>query len=101
MKQMSAELGFRVEADGLGIPSAPPFANKEDERATGKRKLAAAYRISAHYGLAYGEGGHITYRDPILPDHFWLNPLVWISAASACRTWFWCATTAQWRRGAA
>ncbi len=75
MKQMSAELEFRVEADGLSVPSAQPFANKEDERAAGKRKLAAAYRIFAHYGLAYGAGGHITYRDPILGDHFWLNPL--------------------------
>lgn len=47
----------------------------EEERYLGKQHLAAAFRIFAHTGLSYGPGGHITYRDPILTDHFWINPL--------------------------
>jgi len=40
----------------------PTFPNKEDERIFGKRRLAAAFRIFAFYGLNLGVGGHITYR---------------------------------------
>ena len=76
MNTMSTELEFRVEADGsMSVPAGQTYENADEERAAGKRKLAAAYRIFAHYGLAYGAGGHITYRDPVLTDHFWLNPL--------------------------
>lgn len=75
MGKMSQGLELRLQADGVTVPEATKFASKEEERIDGKRRLAAAFRIFAYYGLNYGPGGHITYRDPILTDHFWINPL--------------------------
>ena len=35
----------------------------------------AAFRVFADRGYDEGVAGHISVRDPILTDHFWLNPL--------------------------
>lgn len=75
MGKMSPGLELRVQADGLSWPEMPRFASKEEQRQDGKQRLAAAFRIFAHYGFDSGIGGHITYRDPIEPEHFWVNPL--------------------------
>ncbi|KAL4928843.1 class II aldolase/adducin N-terminal [Aspergillus undulatus] len=40
-----------------------------------KLHLAAAFRIFADRGFDKGVAGHISVRDPILTDHFWINPL--------------------------
>jgi ribulose-5-phosphate 4-epimerase/fuculose-1-phosphate aldolase len=75
MGKIERELGLTLANDGLKWPEMPVFASLQDERLHRKQRLAAAYRIFAHYGLNYGVGGHITVRDPILTDHFWVNPL--------------------------
>jgi len=59
----------------LNIRAYPKFASLEDERLYRKQHLAAAYRIFASRGFDEGVAGHISVRDPILTDHFWLNPL--------------------------
>lgn len=46
----------------------------EEERLHRKRQLAAALRIFSDRGFDEGAGGHITARDPIRTDHFWINP---------------------------
>ncbi|KAH8170430.1 hypothetical protein LIA77_09211 [Sarocladium implicatum] len=53
----------------------PKFDNLEDERLYRKQHLAAAFRVFADRGFDEGVAGHISVRDPILTDHFWLNPL--------------------------
>lgn len=60
----------------IGFLSPPKleFATKEEERDYIKGRLAGAYRIFGHYGLNEGLAGHITVRDPIEPDTFWVNP---------------------------
>ncbi|MEV4545619.1 class II aldolase/adducin family protein [Micromonospora echinaurantiaca] len=45
----------------------------EEERQHRKRQLAATLRIFARLGFDEGAGGHVTARDPIRPDHFWIN----------------------------
>ena len=75
MEKLEQELGLTLSGDGLKWPDMPGFASKADERLHRKQRLAAAYRIFAFYGLDSGIGGHITVRDPILTDHFWVNPL--------------------------
>jgi ribulose-5-phosphate 4-epimerase/fuculose-1-phosphate aldolase len=40
-----------------------------------KKMLIAAFRIFGQFGFDEGLAGHITVRDPILLDHFWVNPL--------------------------
>lgn len=37
-------------------------------------RLAAAFRIFGRYGFDEGVAGHITLRDPVDPDTFWVNP---------------------------
>ncbi|CAL5869825.1 uncharacterized protein PFLUO_LOCUS4056 [Penicillium psychrofluorescens] len=59
----------------LKIREYPKFATLEEERVYRKQHLAAAFRIFADRGYDEGVAGHISVRDPILTDHFWLNPL--------------------------
>lgn len=57
------------------IPAPPTFKDKEQEREYLKGRLALAFRIFAKNGFDEGLAGHITLRDPVLTDHFWVNPL--------------------------
>ncbi|KAF8174592.1 class II aldolase/adducin domain-containing protein [Mycena galopus ATCC 62051] len=56
------------------IPSPPVFATKLEEREFLKFRLAQALRIFGNRGYDEGVAGHITVRDPIRPDCFWVNP---------------------------
>lgn len=47
----------------------------EAERTHRRQRLAAAFRLFGRYGYEVGLAGHFTARDPILTDHFWVNPL--------------------------
>lgn len=51
-----------------------PPADAEAERLHRRQRLAAAFRLFARHGFDQGLAGHITARDPELPDHFWVNP---------------------------
>jgi ribulose-5-phosphate 4-epimerase/fuculose-1-phosphate aldolase len=46
----------------------------EEERDHRKLRLVVALRAFAAAGFDEGAGGHITARDPIEPEHFWINP---------------------------
>ncbi|KAK7217016.1 hypothetical protein V2G26_005019 [Clonostachys chloroleuca] len=59
----------------LKMRTQPKFDNPEDERMYRKQHLAAACRVFASRGFDEGVAGHFSVRDPILTDHFWLNPL--------------------------
>lgn len=52
----------------------PKFADKYEERDYLKGRLAAAFRIFGKYGFDEGVAGHITLRDPVDPQTFWVNP---------------------------
>jgi ribulose-5-phosphate 4-epimerase/fuculose-1-phosphate aldolase len=56
------------------FPTKPQFDNLEDERQHRKERLAAGFRLFAKFGFEEGVAGHITARDPIEPDTFWVNP---------------------------
>ena len=58
----------------LNFPSPPVFESVENERIHRQQRLAAAFRLFAHYGFDKGVAGHITVRDPEFPDCFWVNP---------------------------
>ncbi|KAF2239882.1 arad-like aldolase/epimerase [Viridothelium virens] len=68
-------LGKTVSGKKLKIREYPKFDSLEEERLYRKQHLAAAFRIFAERGFDEGVAGHISVRDPILTDHFWLNPL--------------------------
>jgi ribulose-5-phosphate 4-epimerase/fuculose-1-phosphate aldolase len=56
------------------FPTMPTFDTLEDERQYRKERLAAGFRLFAKFGFEEGVAGHITARDPIEPDTFWVNP---------------------------
>ena len=66
----------KTAGQDVGFLSPPnlEFKNKYEEREYIKGRLAGAYRIFGHYGLNEGIAGHITVRDPIEPETFWVNP---------------------------
>ncbi|VUC30662.1 unnamed protein product [Clonostachys rosea] len=69
-----------AEQNGVGAQSqkllAPPvFDNKYEEREYLKGRLALAFRLFGKFGFDEGVAGHITLRDPVRPDHFWVNPM--------------------------
>lgn len=52
----------------------PVFTDAHAHRAHARLRLAAGFRLFAKLGLNSGVAGHVTVRDPVLPDHFWVNP---------------------------
>lgn len=56
------------------FPKAPTFDDKHEEREYLKGRLTAAFRIFGKLGFEEGVAGHITVRDPVEPDSFWVNP---------------------------
>ena len=56
------------------FPTMPEFASPEEERQHRKQRLAAGFRLFAKFGFEEGVAGHITARDPIEPETFWVNP---------------------------
>lgn len=58
----------------FGQASLPVQPTAGLERLYRQQRLAAGYRLFARHGFDMGGAGHITARDPELPDHFWVNP---------------------------
>ncbi|CAA7271762.1 unnamed protein product [Cyclocybe aegerita] len=56
------------------FPTPPTFDSQLEERDYLKFRLAQAFRIFGNFGYNEGVAGHITVRDPIRPDCFWVNP---------------------------
>ncbi|KAG1745632.1 class II aldolase/adducin domain-containing protein [Suillus lakei] len=56
------------------VPVPPTFSDPFEHRAFLKFRLAQAYRIFAKYGYDEGVAGHITVRDPIKLNCYWVNP---------------------------
>ncbi|TFL02986.1 class II aldolase/adducin N-terminal [Pterulicium gracile] len=52
----------------------PKFQDRYAEREWVKAHLAAAFRFWGKQGFGDGVSGHITVKDPVLPDHYWMNP---------------------------
>ncbi|KAI1394600.1 class 2 aldolase adducin domain-containing protein [Hypoxylon fuscum] len=46
----------------------------EAQRRWQLEQMAGAFRIFARLGFADGSSGHISLRDPVKPDTFWINP---------------------------
>ena len=63
-----------VVQQNITMPTPPVFSSVAEERRHRKERLAAAFRLFAHFRFDEGVAGHITARDPELTDHFWVNP---------------------------
>ncbi len=58
----------------VSVPKMPEFNDLEQEREHLKLHLAAAIRVFGELGFDEGVAGHLTVRDPIRTDCFWVNP---------------------------
>ena len=52
----------------------PTFQSPQEERLHLKQRLAAAFRLFSKFNYDEGVAGHITARDPVERDTFWVNP---------------------------
>lgn len=57
--------------------SIPTFEDKYAERQWAKEHMAGAFRVFAKLGYTDGAGGHISLRDPVRPDCFWISKESW------------------------
>jgi len=64
------ERGERIPLD----PTIPALLPPEEKRRHRKQRLAASFRIFAHFGFDEAAAGYIMARDPIRTDCFWVNP---------------------------
>jgi hypothetical protein len=51
----------------------PSFDDPYAERQWAKEQMAGAFRVWAKLGYNDGAGGHISLRDPVQPDCFWIS----------------------------
>ena len=59
----------------VALPGIPSFSNLEEKRKWQLEHMAGAFRVFARHGFTEGMSGHISVRDPIEPNAFWINPL--------------------------
>lgn len=58
----------------LKLRGIPVFTEMHEKRKWMKEHMAAAFRFFGRQGYGEGISGHISMRDPVLKDHFWMNP---------------------------
>lgn len=78
MQQDSIEQQARkmtLGGEKFTIPMPPQFSDLNQRREYEKQRLAAGFRVFALHGFDEGLAGHITVRDCIEPDTFWVNPV--------------------------
>lgn len=59
---------------GYEFPGIPRIADPYKKRQWQLEHMAGAFRVFARKGFTEGTSGHISVRDPIDPDTFWINP---------------------------
>ena len=64
-----------IGSEKFKLPMPPSFEHPEQQRAYEKQRLAAGFRVFALHGFDEGLAGHITQRDCIEPESFWVNPV--------------------------
>ena len=59
----------------VALAGLPTFNSKEEKRQWQLEHMAGAFRIFARHGYTEGLSGHISVRDPVEEEAFWINPL--------------------------
>ncbi|KAM0418923.1 hypothetical protein ACHAPT_012188 [Fusarium lateritium] len=63
---------------GYALPRIPKFDDPYKKRQWQLEHMAAAFRVFARKGYTEGTAGHISVRDPVQPNTFWINPQVYL-----------------------
>ncbi|OAA41462.1 aldolase [Beauveria brongniartii RCEF 3172] len=64
-----------VATGGDEYPGIPRFANPNTKRQWQLEHMAGAFRVFARMGFTEGASGHISVRDAVDRDTFWINPM--------------------------
>jgi len=64
-----------IGSDRFTLPMPPSFNTLAQQQAYEKQRLAAGFRVFALHGFDEGLAGHITQRDCIDTETFWVNPV--------------------------
>ncbi|KAF4448005.1 l-fuculose-phosphate aldolase [Fusarium austroafricanum] len=64
-----------VATGGIPYPGIPKIEDPYKKREWQLEHMAAAFRVFARMGFTEGAAGHISVRDPVDPDTFWINPM--------------------------
>ncbi|OJJ65168.1 hypothetical protein ASPSYDRAFT_128409 [Aspergillus sydowii CBS 593.65] len=64
-----------VATGGYIFPGIPKITDPYKKRQWQLEHMAGAFRVFARKGFTEGTSGHISVRDPVEPDTFWINPL--------------------------
>ncbi len=71
----ATKLVSAINPSGVQFGEIPIFGNLLHKRQWQLEHMAGAFRVFARKGYTEGTSGHISVRDPINPDTFWINPL--------------------------
>lgn len=63
-----------VATGGIPYPGIPSIEDPYQKRQWQLEHMAGAFRVFARMGFTEGAAGHISVRDPVDPDTFWINP---------------------------
>jgi hypothetical protein len=75
--QESSITNAALAAQGTGgypVPRMPTFTDPYKKRQWQLEHMAGAFRVFARKGFTEGTAGHISVRDPVDPNTFWINP---------------------------
>lgn len=75
MQQDNLADKLTIGAKKFPLFSIPEFSDKQTQQQYEKQRLAGAFRLFSKYGFDEGLAGHISLRDCIEPDTFWVNPV--------------------------
>ncbi|KAK1472413.1 class II Aldolase and Adducin domain-containing protein [Colletotrichum cuscutae] len=64
-----------LSTGGYEFPGIPKIADPYKKRHWQLEHMAGAFRVFARKGFTEGTSGHISVRDPVDPNTFWINPL--------------------------
>lgn len=80
----------------IKMPGVPTFEDTYEERRWVKQHMAGCFRYWGKMGFGEGTAGHITVRDPVLTDHYWMNPFgMHFSLIKVGHTAIWTRLTSQ------
>lgn len=64
-----------ISGGGVTLAPIPSFTDVEKQRHWQLEHMSGAFRVFSRKGYTEGMSGHISVRDPEVPDAFWTNPL--------------------------
>ncbi|KAI1342565.1 class II aldolase/adducin N-terminal [Xylariaceae sp. FL0016] len=64
-----------LSTGGYPFPGIPRFEDPYKKRQWQLEHMAGAFRVFARKGFTEGTSGHISVRDPVDPNTFWINPM--------------------------